>query len=176
MVTVTISGSPGSGKTTVARLLADKTGLSYVYSGDIFRGLARKHGLNLEDFSRYCESHPEVDKEIDLKQLDYLKKNDIIVEGRLAGWLAYSNHIPALKVYIDADIDTRAERIVKREGGTVQERRREILIRERSEAKRYKKYYNVDIHDTSFYDLVVDSTSLKPDEIVDMILKKLRMD
>ncbi|MEM0492692.1 MAG: cytidylate kinase family protein, partial [Candidatus Thermoplasmatota archaeon] len=77
---------------------------------------------------------------------------------------------------IDADITTRAERIVKREGGLIEERKKEMIDRERSEAKRYKKYYNVDIHDTSFYDLVVDSTNLKPEEITSKILKRIGMD
>ena len=33
----------------------------------------------------------------------------------------------------------------------------ETRIREESEARRYKKYYNIDINDLSVYDLVVDT-------------------
>ena len=43
MVTITISGSPGSGKTTIAKLLAKKLGIKYVYSGDIFRKKAKEY-------------------------------------------------------------------------------------------------------------------------------------
>jgi cytidylate kinase len=36
MVTITISGTPGSGKTTVGTLLAKRLGLRYIYSGLLF--------------------------------------------------------------------------------------------------------------------------------------------
>ena len=34
---IAISGVPGSGKTTVAKLVAARLGLEHVYAGDIFR-------------------------------------------------------------------------------------------------------------------------------------------
>ena len=65
MTTITISGLPGSGKTTVATLLEKETGLAYVYSGKIFRTMAKKYKMTLDDFGRYAETHEEVDKELD---------------------------------------------------------------------------------------------------------------
>ena len=174
MVTITISGTPGSGKSTVAMLLEKKLGIKYVYSGMIFRQLAEKHHMSLEDFGKYCEKNPDIDKELDDQQLKILQKGNVILEGRLAGWLAYRNNISALKVMIDADINTRAERIVKREKGDIKTRKKEIIKREKSEALRYKKYYDIDLKDYSIYDLVVDSASKTPDQIVDLIVKKLK--
>lgn len=173
MVTITISGTPGSGKSTVAELLKEKTGMKYVYSGMIFRDLAKKYKMTLEEFGKYCENNSQVDKELDNRQLEILKKGDVILEGRLAGWLAYRNNISAIKVMIDTDINTRAERIVKREKGDANIRKKEIIKREKSEALRYKKYYNIDLKDTSIYDVVVDSTDKTPDEIVDSIIEKI---
>ncbi|MFH1101891.1 MAG: AAA family ATPase [Methanobacteriota archaeon] len=174
MVTITISGSPGSGKTTVAQLLHEKTEIPYVYSGDLFRSMAQKHRMSLEEFGRYCESNREVDVELDQQQLRLLKKGDVIVEGRLAGWLAFQNQISALKVFIHADLDTRVRRIVNREEGSLQQRKKEIVTREKSEAARYKTYYHIDVNDTSIYDLVIDSSKKTPDEIVVLIVEKLR--
>jgi len=174
MVTITISGTPGSGKSTVAMLLEKKLGIKYVYSGMLFRELAEKHHMSLEDFGKYCEKNPDIDKELDAQQLKILQKGDVILEGRLAGWLAYRNNISALKIMIDADINTRAERIVKREKGDIKTRKKEIIKREKSEALRYKKYYDIDLKDYSIYDLVVDSASKTPDQIVDLIVKKLK--
>ena len=71
MTTITISGLPGTGKTTVAKLLEQRLGLRYVYSGEIFRQLAQKHHMSLEEFGKYCESHREIDEELDQYQLDY---------------------------------------------------------------------------------------------------------
>lgn len=170
MVRITISGTPGSGKTTVARLVHEQTKLEYVYSGDIFRDLAKQHQKSLEEFGRYCEQHPQVDKQLDKKQLDYLKQEDIIVEGRLAGWLAYQENIPAVKVFITADETIRAQRIVNREGGTVSQRKKELQTREQSEAKRYRDYYNIDLFDTSIYDLVIDSSQKSAENIAQSII------
>ncbi|MEF8879844.1 MAG: AAA family ATPase [Candidatus Thermoplasmatota archaeon] len=173
MTTITISGTPGSGKSTVARKLRNKLDLEYVYSGMIFRDMAKKHDMTLSEFGDYCEKNPEIDKELDKKQLNILKKDNIIVEGRLAGWLTYQNEISAFKIMLDADIDTRAKRIVKREGGNVKQRKKEMINREKSEAKRYKNYYSIDITDKSIYDLVIDTSDKPPDEIVEIILQNL---
>jgi cytidylate kinase len=173
MVTITISGTPGSGKTTVARLLEKKLGLKHIYLGMIFRELADKEKMTLEEFGKYCEEHPEIDNELDDRQLEILKKGDIILEGRLAGWLAYRNKIPAFKILIDADLDTRASRIVDREEGSIEKRKKEIQEREKCEAKRYKDYYGVNLKDKSFYDIVIDSKNKTPKEIVELIIKKL---
>ncbi len=174
MVTITISGLPGTGKTTIARLLEKHLGLRYVYSGEIFRKLAKKHKMSLEEFGRYCESHREIDEELDQYQLNILRQGNVIVEGRISGWLAYRNHIPAVKVLLQADIGIRAGRIVKREQGDIQKRKQEILRREKSEASRYKNYYGIEISDTSIYDIIIDTGDKTPTEILGSILRYLK--
>jgi len=173
MTTITISGLPGTGKTTVATLLKQHLGLKYVYSGEIFRQLAQKHHMSLEEFGKYCESHRQIDEELDRYQLDILRKGNVIVEGRLSGWLAAQNQIPALKVLLQADIDIRASRIVKREQGDIKKRKKEILKREKSEATRYKNYYGIDVSDTLIYDVIIDSGDKTPKQIMQIILGHL---
>ena len=174
MTVITISGLPGSGTTTISQLLEKKTGIPYVYSGEIFRKLAKKYRLSLEEFGKYCEEHREIDEELDRTQLEILKKGNIILEGRISGWIAYHNKIESLKVVLKADINTRAKRIVNRENGDIENRKKEIEKREKSEATRYKNYYNIDVFDLSIYDLVIDSSDKTPDEIVDIILKRIK--
>ncbi len=173
MVTITISGTPGSGKSTIARMLKDRLDLPYVYSGLIFRMIAEKHNMNLAEFGKYCEQHDNVDRELDDKQLEILQNGNVIVEGRLAGWIAHLNQIPAFKIMIDADILVRAQRVVMREEGTAEQRKEEIEKREKSERNRYKRYYNIDLKDTSIYDLVVDSSDKNPDEVIEEIIALL---
>ena len=173
MVVITVSGTPGSGKSTVAKILEKKLGIRYVYSGMIFRELAEKYKMSLEEFGKYCEENADIDKELDDQQLKILKKGNVIVEGRLAGWLAYKNNISALKVMLDADLDVRASRIVKREKGDKEKRKQEIIKREKSESLRYKKYYDIDLKDNSIYDLVVDSGNKSSEQIADLIIKEI---
>ena len=174
MVKITISGTPGSGKSTVARLLEKKLKIEYIYSGKIFRKLAEEHNMTLEEFGKYCEKNPKIDCELDDRQVEILKGKDVILEGRLSGWLAYKNKISAIKIMLDTSIKTRAERIVEREDGDVEIRKQEIIKREKSEAKRYKEYYGIDLKDRSIYDLVIETSDKTPERIVELILEKIK--
>ena len=77
--------------------------------------------------------------------------------------------MPCIKVLIDAPLDLRAERISRREKKSVEEARREIVAREKSERIRYHAIYGIDVRDTGIFDLVIDSRNRTPDEIVAMI-------
>ena len=167
---ITISGLPGSGKTTVAELLERKLGMKYIYSGQVFREKAKIYGMTLAEFSAYAEHRPEIDQEIDETQKDILLKGNVILEGRLAGWIAYKHSIPARKIWLQCDQPTRIQRIVKREGTDLEKKKKETLQRELSEKKRYKEYYQIDISDTSIYDMIIDTTKKTPQEIVHMII------
>ena len=174
MVIITISGTPGSGKSTVGQLLKEKLSMNYIYSGEIFRETAKKYKMTLEEFGIYCEKNEDIDKELDEKQLKILKKGDVILEGRLSGWIAEKNNIKAFKIMINADLDIRVKRIIKREYGIYSKRLKEVLEREKSEEKRYKKYYNIDIKDTSIYDLIIDSSNKNPNELIDIIIQEIK--
>ena len=104
-----------------------------------------------------------------------MRKGDgLVIDSRLAGWLSYKNGIDAFRVFITADYVTRTKRISLRE--KIDESVASDLIsrREESEAKRYRLLYGIDISDTSIYDLVLDTTSMKPDDAVEAIIERMR--
>lgn len=174
MTIITISGTPGSGKSTIGSLLKKKLNMKYVYSGQIFRETAKKYNMTLAEFGKFCENNEKIDKELDEKQLNILQKGDVILEGRLAGWIAYNNNIDAFKIMLLANLETRIKRIIEREDGDYNKRLEENQKRENCEQKRYKKYYNIDIKDTSIYNLVIDTSKKTPDEILDIIINKIQ--
>jgi len=47
---ITISGPPGSGKSTLSKILSVKLGLELVSMGDIFRKCAEDRCMSLEEF------------------------------------------------------------------------------------------------------------------------------
>jgi len=169
---ITISGPPGSGKTTVCQILSQRLGLEVVVSGMIFRQMAKERHMSLADFGKMCEGDPQVDLALDERMVEIAReKENVILEGRLTAYMLTRNGLDALRVYMDADLDERAKRVAEREGGTAEQRKQEIVEREACEAKRYFSYYSIDITDRSVYDLVVDTTHLTPQEVADAIVR-----
>ncbi len=167
---ITISGPPGSGTTTVARLLAEKLGFKLISAGEIFRKLAAERGMTLEEFSKYAESNPDIDFYIDRLQKDMAEREDnVVVEGRLSGWMVKN----AFKVWIYASPEVRYRRIAQREGKDLARVKNETKRREELEKRRYKKFYSIDIDDISIYHMAINSERFKPEEIVEIILKAL---
>jgi CMP/dCMP kinase len=150
---VTISGAPGTGTSTLARALSQELKLRWVNSGDLFRKIAAEKNISVREMNRMAEKGPEIDYLIDDAQKAYARDGGGIFEGRLSGHI-----LPAdLKILLKADLRIRAERIAKREAKLTEDAISETRIREESEKRRYKMYYNIDISDFSAYDLVVDS-------------------
>lgn len=174
MVVITIGGPPGSGTTTIAEMLAERLNLTYVYTGDIFRELAKKHKMSLEEFGEYADNHPEIDSELDKRQLELAKEGQVILEGRVAGWIVTRNGVEAFKIWLEASPEVRAERVGEREEKDTEEVAAEISEREASEHDRYLKLYKFDITDLSFYDIVIDTGPLSPEQICDLIILKLQ--
>lgn len=170
MNTLTIGGLPGTGTSTLCKLLQQRTDLDYTYAGQIFRDAAKARGMDLAAFGALCQEDPSVDQALDDQQLALLRGGDLILEGRLSGWLAARHDVPALKVWITCGQDERLRRITERDGGDVDAQRAKTLEREASEADRYRRYYGADLNDLSIYDLVLDSTEMTPEQLADAVL------
>jgi cytidylate kinase len=174
MTIVTIGGLPGSGKTTVAKILAEKLRLEYVNAGDIFRNLAAKKGLTLEEFGIFAENNPSVDQTIDKKIVEIAKKDNVILEGRLAGVMCDRNTIKAIKVWLEAPLKVRAQRVAERESKTFETALAEIQVREKSEWDRYYQIYNIDLNDLTIYNMVLDSAPITAQEVADTVVRGIK--
>ena len=185
---ITISGTPGSGKSTVAKILLQKLNAERIYVGGIRRELAREKGMTLQELNFYAETHPETDVDVDQKaaaEARALEKKSkvVIVEGR-----TQFHFLPeSIKVFIKVDPTVGAQRIWKdlqlkstqqerNEGNihSLEETKRSTAEREEIDAKRYLKYYSIDHRDQSQYDLVLDSTKESAEEIANRVLKYLQ--
>lgn len=169
---ITISGKAGSGKSTVAKELAKKLGLKHYSVGDLMRKMAKEKGITLLELGRRAEKDKSIDRELDERQIELgSNEKDFVIDGRLT---AFFMPKADLKVFLDCDDKVRAERILKNErkdekGKSVNEIIKKINEREESERKRYREYYNADYYDKGLYDLVIDTTSLTVEEVIDNI-------
>lgn len=153
---LTVSGPPGSGKSTTAAGLADALNYEHVSGGDIFRRVAAERGLSALELNKLAEKEGEIDRELDRRQRELAEtRDDVVLESRLAGWMA-AEHAD-LRIWLDAPLDTRVTRIADREDKSVGDAREETVTRANSEALRYQEYYGIDITDLSIYDLVVNT-------------------
>ena len=177
---VTISGPPGSGKTTVAEMVSKRLSYDLVTGGKIFREKANEMKISLAQLGTAAESEDRYDKMLDGFLLEVLrKKENVIVESRLSGWLCHLNKISAFKVFVYADEEVRLERIRNSIHSRKEEMGDNILTqmreREESEWERYKKYYGIDYRDTSIYDLVLDASFEGAEEIAGVIISGLNI-
>ena len=159
---ITVSGLAGSGTTTLCKKLAQHYGFKHIYAGLIFRQMAEEMGMSLQEFQKYAELHPEVDREVDRRQIEAAKEGNVIIEGRLAGWMVKEAD---LKIWLEAPLRVRVERVARREKKPYDIAFMETVEREKQNRKRYLNLYGIDIDDLSIYDLVINTSKWSPDGV-----------
>ena len=167
---ITISGLPGSGTSTVAARVASALDLERLDGGTAFRAMAAERGLTVSAFSELAESDPSIDLQLDQRLAVRARDGDLVLESRLAGWIATNEQLPALRVWIDCDDRERARRVAAREGISPDDALLANLQREASERLRYLAFYDIDFADRSIYDLLLDSTTAAPDALTSTIV------
>lgn len=151
---IAIGGLHGTGKSTQARRLAASLGLRYISAGYLFRRLAEEAGVSLEELSRRAEEDPEIDMLIDEMTREEARKGGVVIDGALSAWMAENADI---RILLTSPLEARVGRIAARDGLTLEEARRRTLEREEMERNRFKRYYGIDITDTSIYDIVINT-------------------
>ncbi len=165
---ITISGPAGSGKSTVAAGLAETLGYDHVSGGDIFRELAAERGLTPLELNKLAEEDDDIDRDLDRRQRELAETRDaLVLESRLAGWMA--GEYADFRIWLDAPLDVRIERIANREDKPIETARDETVKRAESEAIRYREYYNIDIDTLEIYDLALNTARLSPDGVLTLV-------
>jgi len=152
--TITISGSSGSGKSTVAEAIAKALRLKIVNAGDLFRQLAKEQGLSIEKFSETRKE--DIDIMLDKKTIELAAKGGVVIIGRIAAWVA--GDFADVKILVDAEMHVKAKRVAKRENKTIRGAKKDLVERDKADNLRYKELYNIDTNDKSVYDYVFDNT------------------
>lgn len=215
---IAIDGPVGSGKSTVAKLVAEKLGLNYIDTGAMYRtitfkalknkinpkdevGLTKlaneteiqfKYGDTLRVFMDGVEvtneiRTPEVSKStsniadslgvrktmVRLQQ-EIGKEGGIIMDGRDIGSVVFPD--AEFKFYIDATIDERAKRrykefVKKLIKANFEEVKNDIIYRD--ERDKTRPYGALKLVKNA---IRIDTTNMTTNEVVDMIVSKVRGD
>lgn len=170
---ITIGGLSGTGKGTVAKMLAEKLGFTYMSVGNFVRESIKERGIDILQYNEEKNINPEAEeKKLDDRTKDYgLNNNNFVFEGHISAFF-----IPdAFKILLICDEKSRIERISQRQNMDYEDSKNETLSRERLQIENYKKVYGIDNHiDPKHYDLVIDTTNILPEEIVEKIINKLK--
>lgn len=180
---ISIGGAHGSGKSTIAKMLAEKLNWPRYYMGGIRRETAQKRGMTLAEYNKLGEEDPLTDLEID----NYQKKlgetqDNFIIEGRTSWYF-----IPhSFKIYLDVNKNIGAGRVfshLKEKDSnrnednnlnTIEDVKKSMAKRLESDKKRYKKYFNIDVYDKKNYDFYLDTSNIGISEVFNIILNTVK--
>ncbi len=168
---ITISGKPGSGKSSTADMVAELLGYTRHSSGDLVRSILKEKKMTLEAYNAEAADDHDLDTLVDARLRALRDQSDIVIDSRLGFyWLPES-----FKVYLDLDLSVATARIFKdtvsnsRRSGedatSLDEVARMVERRVRDERSRFKAMYNVDPYNPSHFDLIIDTSNHSPQTV-----------
>jgi len=180
---ISITGSLGSGKSTVSRYLCDHYAFTRYSTGDVQRELAEQLGMTTLQFNLYCQQMNDAsyDRMIDDKVVAIASErmgDDLIFDSRMA-W----NFVPSsFKVFLWVDPAVAAKRVFEdtKRGevesyASVEEAAEKLKERTNSESERFHAFYGVRYTDLIHYDLILDTSAATPEEIAEIIMTSARL-
>jgi cytidylate kinase len=178
-----------SGKSTVARRIAEKYGLKLYSGGDALKALATEAGYKPSDsgwwesaeglkFLRQRQQDPDFDKKVDNKLLEYAKEGSVVLDSWTMPWLFDDG----FKIWVGASKEVRVKRLAHRDGISLEKALRVLEEKEETTKTIYKRLYGFCLgEDFSPFDLILDTDKLDADEVfhtvcvvIDRVLLKTR--
>lgn len=177
MTKITISGRQGAGKTRSGKILAEKLNYKNLSIGDLRGELAKERGLTIDELNEIGKKEDWVHKKADEKTIELGKtKNDFVIEG----WIAYHFIPDSFKIFLDVKESVAVKRIFldqredEKECKTEKEMKEMLNKRLKITREQFRKYYGVDFMNKKDYNLIIDTTKISPQEVVEIILTQLK--
>ncbi len=169
---ITLSGKPGSGKSSTADRVAELLSYTRYSAGDLVRTQIRKKKISLEDFNKIAMDDHSLDNAIDEELRNLRTEKDIVIDSRLGFyWIPES-----FKVYLDLDMDVATARIFKdavsnelRDAGESFDSLAQVkdMVNDRlnNEISRFKAMYGINPYNPKNFDLVINTSRHSPQTV-----------
>lgn len=171
MPVICVSGQPGCGTSTVAKLLAQKLKLKYFSPGQYFKSQSKEKetlaAVNVWRTQRGASKGFHED--IDGLQRALAEEGNIVIDGKLSIRMIKNAD---LKVWLKASTKKRTERIMKRDSIGYEEASAQLIEKETLERDSWKRIYGFDYFEQEKEaNFVLDVSDLNPEQTADKIIK-----
>jgi len=172
-LTICICGMAGSGKSTLAKKLAKRYGLRYYSGGDALKALAMDEGYRPIEhgwwesqeglrFLKKRAEDPQFDKKVDKKLLELAGQGDVVLDSWTMPWLLEEG----FKIWLEASLEKRAERIAKRDKISFEGALKALKSKERQTKAIYRELYGFSLgEDFAPFKLILDVDNLEAREV-----------
>jgi cytidylate kinase len=170
---ITLSGKPGSGKSSTADRVAEMLGYTRYSTGDLVRTMLKKRKLTLAEFNTNAERDPQIDYDLDEELRKMREEKDVVIDSRLGFyWIPES-----FKVYLELDAEVAVARIYKDSNinalrGVTENNTDgmdavidQVNDRLNNERRRFKKLYNINPYASANFDLIIDTSRHSPQTV-----------
>ncbi|HUD04744.1 MAG TPA: cytidylate kinase family protein [Patescibacteria group bacterium] len=179
---ITISGRIGAGATTLAKKLSGVLNWPLLEGGDLFEKIHKQLNISQVDVLQRPDSF-DLQFEVQIKKILTEEKQQII-QSHLAGFdiqgLAgvYKILVICQDPQGEDKADIRIDRLMNRDGISLQEAKHEALVREEENLEKFRKLYAHNDQswiywNPKYYDLIVNTYSLNREEALEFVLEKI---
>ncbi len=179
---ITVSGRIGSGATTLAVKLAETLGWDVLDGGKILRRINQEVGATVVDTLKRPDRF-DLDYEERVKRM-LREESHHVVQSHLAGFDAQGIDGIFKILIICADeegndkTEIRVDRLVNRDGISIEQAKHEVLERERQNLEKWRRLYTNNnpswvYWDKKYYDLVINTYSHNQEETLRIALEAI---
>ena len=175
---ICVSGMAGSGKSTVAKRLAEHYGLKYYSGGDALKAVAAEMGFKTSgegwwetaEGAKFLEKrlgNLEIDRKVDEKLLNWAKRGGVVLDSWAMPWLLKGG----FKIWLETSEGVRAQRLAERDGLNSKDALRVLREKEAKTKAIYRKLYRFNLgEDFKPFQLILDVDLLSKDEVYEALL------
>jgi len=170
---ITLSGKPGSGKSSTADRVAEMLSYTRYSTGDLVRTMIKQKKMTLAEFNIMAEKDSSFDYDLDEELRKMREEKDVVIDSRLGFyWIPES-----FKVYLDLDSEVAVARIYKDSNlnalrGVTENNNDgmdavidQVSERLNNERRRFKKLYNINPYASANFDLIIDTSRHSPQTV-----------